>query len=106
MLQVTPPQTSLAAAPPPLLFSQLVRSRLLPAPSHSTVKSLAATSMVGGVVSAMVNLAMVSALLPHSSVAVKVTVAAPVSPQSSDSAVKSLLQVTSPQISLAAAPPP
>ena len=51
-------------------------------------------SMVGAVVSSIVNVAVVLLLLPQSSVAVKVTVAMPVAPQSSLNASKSLLQVT------------
>ena len=53
LLQVTPPQVSLAFAPP-LLVSQAFNSAVLPAPSHSTVLSLAGVSMVGGVVSTTV----------------------------------------------------
>ena len=43
--------------------------------------------------------------MPQASVAVKVTVALPVSPQSSLRPVKSLLHSTAPQISVAIAPP-
>ena len=55
----------------------------------------------GAVVSSMVNVAVVLVALPQSSVAVKVTVAAPVAPQSSLKAAKSLLQVTPLQASVA-----
>ena len=54
LLQVTLLQSSLALAPP-LLASQSFNSVLLPAPSHSTVKSADSTSMLGAVVSSMVN---------------------------------------------------
>ena len=43
--------------------------------------------MVGGVVSSMVKVAVVVAVLPQESVAVNVTIAEPVSPQSSDKPV-------------------
>ena len=49
---------------------------------HSSVKSLAATSILGGVVSSIVYVAVVVIIFKHSSVAVKVTVADPVLPQS------------------------
>ena len=101
--QVTPPHTSLAAAPP-LLASHAWSSASLPAPSHSTVAFAAATSMLGAVVSSMVNVAVVDVALPQSSVAVNVTVAAPVAPQSSLKLAKSFVQVTPPHRSLAAAP--
>ena len=52
----------------------------------------------GAVVSSMVNVAVVDVLSPQSSVAVKVTVAAPVAPQRSLRDVKSLLHVTPPVI--------
>ena len=103
--QVTPLQMSLAAPALPLAASQAFSWVMLPAPSHSTVMSMASLAMVGAVVSSMVNVADVCDSLPHSSVAVKVTVRLPVSPQSSLSASKSLLQVKSPQASSAVAPP-
>jgi len=49
----------------------------------------------------MVNVAVVVLAFPHSSVAVKITVAEPVKPQSSESVVKLWLQVTAPQASVA-----
>ena len=102
--QVTPLQMSLAAAPP-WLASQALRASVLPAPSHSTVSSEEAVSMDGAVVSSMVNVAVVSLLLPQSSVAVKVTVTAPVAPQRSLSVASLWLQATALQLSLASAPP-
>ena len=60
---------------------------MLPMPSHSTVSFEAAVSIVGFVVSSIVNVAVVEVALPQSSVAVKVTVAEPVAPQSSLKAV-------------------
>ena len=60
---------------------------------------------VGSVVSSMVNVAFVVDALPHTSVAVKVTVAAPVAPQRSLKLVKLFVQVTLLQSSLAVAPP-
>ena len=72
LLQVTPLQASEALAPP-LLASHASRSAALPAPSHSTVASAAAMSMVGAVVSSIVNVAGVLLLEPRASVAVKVT---------------------------------
>ena len=50
---------------------------------HSSVKSLAATSILGAVVSSMVKVALVVLVFKQASVAVKVTVADPVAPQSS-----------------------
>ena len=104
LLQATSLHASEAMAPP-LLASHPSRSAALPAPSHSTVASMAAMSMAGAVVSSIVNVAVVLLLLPQSSVAVKVTVAMPVAPQSSLKAAKSLLQVTSLHASDAMAPP-
>ena len=52
-LQVTALQLSLASAPP-LSASQAASWSLLPAPSHSTVRSAAARSIVGSVVSSTV----------------------------------------------------
>ena len=104
MLHVTLLQASDAIAPP-LEASQSERPEALPAPSHSTVESAAAMSMAGAVVSSIVNVAVVLLLLPQSSVAVKVTVAAPVAPQSSLKESKSLLHVTLLQATGAIAPP-
>src|SRR5690606_25124694 len=53
----------------------------------------------------MVKVATVRTLLPHSSVAVKVTVALPVAPHSSLKPLKSLVQVIAPHKSSATAPP-
>ena len=61
--------------------------------------------MLGSSVSSIVNVAVVDVALLQSSVAVNVTVALPVAPQSSLKAVKSLLQVTPLHTSLADAPP-
>ena len=61
--------------------------------------------MSGLVVSSIVNVAAVLLALPQSSVAVNVTVAEPVAPQSSLKPSKSLLQVTSLHTSDAVAPP-
>ena len=81
LLNVTPLHTSEAVAPP-LLSNQAFNASTLPMPSHSTVWSEAAV-MSGLVVSSMVNVAVVLLAFPQSSVAVKVTVAEPVAPQSS-----------------------
>ena len=99
LVQVTVPQASVAVAPP-LLLNHVLRSVVLPEPSHSTVRSAAGVVMAGAVSSLMVNVAVVDVALPHASVAV-VTVAAPVAPQRSLKAVKSLLQVTPLQSSVA-----
>ena len=93
LLQVTSLHASDAMAPP-LLASHPSRSAALPAPSHSTgVHGGHVDGRCRGVF--VVNVAVVLLLLPQSSVAVKVTVAVPVAPQSSLKASKSLLQVTS-----------
>ena len=84
MFQVTLEQESEAVAPP-LEASQLLRASVLPLPSHSTVRSAATPSRVGAVVSSMVKVAVDVAVFPQSSVAVKVTVADPVAPHSSES---------------------
>ena len=55
--------------------------------------------------SSIVNVATVLVALPQSSVAVKVTVAAPVAPQASLNASKSCDQLTPPHASVAEAPP-
>ena len=104
-VQVTPAQISEAAPVPPWEANQSANSVPLPLPSHSTVRSEAATSILGGVVSSIVKVAVVVLELLHSSVAVKVTVAEPVAPQSSESPLKSLLQVTPEHASEAVAPP-
>ena len=67
--------------------SQAFKAAVLPMPSHSTVSSSAAVSIVGLVVSSIVNVAVVVLALPQSSVAVNVTIALPVAPQSSLNAV-------------------
>ena len=59
----------------------------------------------GAVVSSIIKIAVVEVAFPQSSVAVKVTVADPVAPQSSLNTSKSLLQVTFEQLSEADAPP-
>src|SRR5688572_27549097 len=84
---VTPPQSSVAVAPP-RLASQAASCVALPAPSHSTTRSAAGVTS-GGMVSAIVKVAEVEAARPQSSVAVKVTVAEPVAPQPSESPAKS-----------------
>jgi hypothetical protein len=61
--------------------------------------------MDGGVVSSMVKVAEVVEALLQSSVAVKITVAEPVAPHKSESAVKLLDQITLLQASVAIAPP-
>src|SRR5687767_11743026 len=58
----------------------------------------------GGVVSTIVKVAVVLLLNPSLSVAVKVTVAAPVSPHRSDNEIKSFVHVIGPQGSDAIAP--
>ena len=102
-VQITPPHASVASAPP-LPASHASRSAMLPAPSHSTVSS-AAASTSGAVVSSMVNVAVVLVALPQLSVAVKITVAEPVAPQAASNATKSFVQVTSLHASVAVAPP-
>ena len=102
LLQVTPLHSSLAAPVVPLLANQSANACWFPAPSHSTVKSEACAVIVGSVVSSIVKVAVVVLEFPQASVAVKITVAKPVSPHPSLSAVKLLLQVTPLQSSLAA----
>ena len=82
LVQVTLLHSSVAAAPP-LLANQALISAILPEPSHSTVKSLLVTVIVGAVLSSTVIVAVVCAVLPQSSVAVKVTSTVPVSPHKS-----------------------
>ena len=55
LLQVTPLQASVAAAPP-LAVSQASRSAPLPSPSHSTVIAIASAFMIGAVVSCTVTI--------------------------------------------------
>ncbi len=69
LLQVYVPHTSEAAPALPLAESQPFKSDRLPAPSHSTVKSMASEAMAGSVVSSMVKVAVVVLVFPHSSVA-------------------------------------
>ena len=83
----------------------MFRSSTFPLPSQSTVKLVATISIVGGIVSSIVNVAVVDAEFPHPSVAVKVTVAEPVSPHSSESSLKLFDQLTAEQLSVAVAPP-
>src|SRR5204862_92543 len=92
---------------PPLkvVFNQASRAAVLPAPSHSTVLSDGATVQLGLVVSSILNVAVVVDDFPQSSVAVKVTVALPLAPHPSDSAVKLSLQLTPLHASCACAPP-
>ena len=89
--QEMPEQTSEEVAPP-YVASQLLSSTVLPAPSHSTVK-LDAEVISGFVVSTIVNVATVEEEFPQASVDVKITVAEPVAPQSSEREVKLLLHV-------------
>ena len=103
LLNVTPPQTSEAVAPP-LLANHAFNASVLPMPSHSTVWSEASV-MSGLVVSSMVNVAVVLLLLSQSSVTVNVTVTEPVAPQSSLKPSKSLLHSKLLQLSVADAPP-
>src|SRR5882762_523961 len=63
------------------------------------------TLNTGPTVSWMVKVAVVVLKLPQASEALKITVAEPVAPQRSDNAVKSLVQVTALQLSVADAPP-
>ena len=103
LVHVNPLQTSEAEAPP-LLASHASKSAVFPEPSHSTVM-LEASTTTGPSMSSIVNTAIELAALPQASVAVKVTVADPVAPQSSLNELKSLVHVTSPQASIAVAPP-
>jgi uncharacterized membrane protein YagU involved in acid resistance len=93
------------ALDPAWLSNHTDKASWFPCPSHSTVVSRAGESIVGGVVSTIVNVAAVVLLLPQASVAVNITVAAPVAPHRSLNAVKLFVQVTLPeQISLALDP--
>jgi hypothetical protein len=82
LVQVTLPQSSDAMAPP-LLANHALSAAVFPDPSHSTVSSEASVSMLGGVVSSIVKVAVVVVVKRQASVAVKVTTALPVAPQSS-----------------------
>ena len=79
---LTPLQISLALAPP-FDANHAASCAALPAPSQSTVLSFASVSIVGAIVSMIVNVAVVLVALPQESVAVNVTVALPVAPQPS-----------------------
>ena len=68
-------------------------------------ESAGALGATGLVVSLLLNVAVVVVELPQPSVAVKVTVADPVSPQPPESEVKLLVQIISEQSSVAVAPP-
>jgi len=76
---IIPPQISEAVAPA-FDVNHAVNSARFPAPSHSTVMSDAAISMLGAVVSTILKVAVVDAVFPQSSVAVNVTKASPVCP--------------------------
>ena len=102
--QVTPLQMSEATAPP-LLDSQAFRAAVLPVPSHSTVWLEASVSMLGSTLSSMVKVSVMVLAFMQSSMAVNVTVALPVSPQSLLRPSKSWDHVTVPQSSVAVAPP-
>src|SRR5919205_629788 len=84
---------------PAKLANHALSCAVLPAPSHSTVRSAGAAVQYGSVTSTIVNVASAVMSLPHSSVNVKVTVAVPVLPQSSLSAVKLCVIVAEPQTS-------
>ena len=105
LVQVTPEHTSDALAPPLLDNHAAKAPEGSDVPSHSTVLSEAATSIVGFAVSSMVKVAVVVVKFPQASVAVKVTVSVPVAPQSSLRPVLSLVQVTPEHASEALAPP-
>ena len=91
------------AIPPALPLSQALNWVVFPLPSHSTVLSAANAVIIGAVVSTIVNVAEVVVKLPESSVAVKITWTAPAPPQELAIVVKSLVQVTSLQLSVAKA---
>ena len=80
LVQITELQASLADAPPKL-SNHACSCAVFPAPSHSTVSSLASTSITGGVTSVIVINAVVNENKPQSSVAVNVTSTLPVEPQ-------------------------
>ena len=97
LVQVTPEHPSEASAPP-LSANQAVNASVVP--SHSTVLSDAATSIVGSVVSTIVKVASRVKALLLESVRVKVTVSVPVAPQSSLKSVLLVVMVTEPQLSI------
>ena len=98
--QVTDPHTSEASAPP-LSANHAAKAPAGSAvPSHSTVLSAAAVSIVGAVVSAIVNVASRVMELLFESVRVNVTVSEPVAPQRSLKPVLSLDNVTLVQLSV------
>ena len=65
-------QSSVAEAPP-LVFSQFCKAVSFPAPSHCTVRLADSVVIVGAVVSIIIYDADVVIELPHSSVAVNIT---------------------------------
>ncbi len=67
--------------------------------------SVAGVSILGGVVSSIIKSALVTMLLPQSSVAIKSTLTNPVAPHSSLNTPPLFVQVTTLQSSLASAPP-
>ena len=67
-VHVTVPHISVAVPVFPLAANHASRSAVFPAPSHSTISSSGAVSIVGGVVSSIVNVANDSLEFPHSSV--------------------------------------
>ena len=69
LLQVTPLQLSVAAAPA-LLLSHAIRAAVLPDPSHSTVSSAAGVPMVGPSLSSTITSKEAVELFPWMSVAV------------------------------------
>ena len=73
---------------------------MLPVPSHSTVLLLAAVSILGAVVSSIVNVASRLIELLLESVSVKVTVSFPVPPQASLKPKLLFEMITSPQLSV------
>ena len=79
-VQVTLLQVSLAVAPP-LLASQAENRPVRSPPVHSTELSAAATTMIGAVLSTTVTVEVDVALLPQSSVTVRVMVVSPRSEQ-------------------------
>ena len=72
---------------------------------HWKVKSFGALGATGLVVSLLLNVAVVDVEFPQPSVAVKVTVADPVSPHPPEREVKLLVQIIAEQSSVAVAPP-
>ena len=92
--QVKGPHASAAAAPP-LLASQAENRPVRSPPVHSTELSAAATTMIGAVLSTTVTVEVDVALLPQSSVTVRVMVVSPRSKQLK--LVKLALNDTDPQ---------